>query len=170
MRFLIAAVIVLFAGSVLAQEHQHKHAPYSGMQARAVKALSDEQLADLRAGRGMGLALAAELNGYPGPLHVIELADRIDLSPDQRQRVQQLYEAMKVEAINLGEKLISEETALDRAFKDRSITPEQLTELSAAIGKTQGELRAVHLRYHLTTSALLTPEQARQYSQLRGYQ
>jgi hypothetical protein len=38
-----------------------------GMQSRPIKALSDQQVSDLRAGRGMGLALAAELNGYPGP-------------------------------------------------------------------------------------------------------
>ena len=37
-------------------------------------------MADLRAGRGMGLALAAELNGYPGPAHVLELADKLDLA------------------------------------------------------------------------------------------
>jgi hypothetical protein len=169
MRVLLAAVIVLLAGSVLAQEHQHKHAPYAGLQARAVKALSDQQIDDLRAGRGMGLALAAELNGYPGPLHVIELADRIGLSADQRQRVQQLYEAMKEEAISVGEELISAETALDRAFKDRTITPERLADLSAAIGNTQGELRAVHLKYHLSTAELLTSDQSRRYAELRGY-
>ena len=45
--------------------------PYAGMQARPVKALSDQQIADLKAGRGMGLALPAELNGYPGPSHVL---------------------------------------------------------------------------------------------------
>jgi DNA invertase Pin-like site-specific DNA recombinase len=28
----------------------------------------------------MGLALAAELNGYPGPLHVLEMADRLQLT------------------------------------------------------------------------------------------
>jgi hypothetical protein len=169
MKILVAAVIALFAGSALAQDHQHKHAPYAGMQARPVKALSDQQVADLRAGRGMGLALAAELNGYPGPLHVIELAERIGLSADQRQRVRQLYEAMKGEAIGVGERLISAETALDRAFKDRSITPERLSELSAAIGKTQGELRAVHLKYHLITAELLTADQSQQYALLRGY-
>lgn len=169
MKVLLMAVIALFAGSALAQDHQHKHAPYAGMQARAVKALSNQQVADLRAGRGMGLALAAELNGYPGPLHVIELADRIGLSGDQRHRVQQLYDAMKLEAVAVGEKLIAGETALDRAFKERSITPERLSELSAAIGKTQGELRAVHLKYHLTTTELLTAEQSRQYALLRGY-
>jgi Spy/CpxP family protein refolding chaperone len=139
------------------------------MQARSVKALSDQQIADLRAGRGMGLALAAELNGYPGPIHVLELADQLGLSGEQHQRVQKLYDAMKAEAVVVGEKLIDAETALDRAFKDRSIDTERLAELTAVSGKVQGELRAVHLKYHLTTAKLLTPEQSRQYAALRGY-
>ena len=51
---------------------------------REVKALSAEQMTALAAGRGMGSALAAELNGYPGPLHVLELADPLGLSEGQR--------------------------------------------------------------------------------------
>ena len=169
MKILAAAVIALVAGSALAQDHQHKHAPYAGMQTRIVKALTDQQIADLRGGRGMGLALAAELNGYPGPLHVLELGAQLTLTAEQRQRVQHLYDAMKIEAIVMGERLIERETALDQAFKDRSITPERLAELSAAIGRAQGELRAVHLKYHLTTTELLTAEQLQRYSVLRGY-
>lgn len=169
MRILVAAVIALLAGAAMAQDHQHKHAPYAGMQNRDVKVLTEQQVADLRAGRGMGMALPAELNGYPGPMHVLELADRLSLSADQRERVQRAFEAMKAEAIAVGEKLIAGETALDRGFKDRSITPQRLAELSAAIGATQGELRAVHLKYHLTTAELLTSDQSRRYAELRGY-
>src|SRR5581483_11779332 len=74
MRIGIAVTALLAVGGVAFAQHlQHQHqssqAPYAGLQHRAVKALSDQQLADLRAGRGMGLALAAELNGYPGPIH-----------------------------------------------------------------------------------------------------
>jgi len=54
--------------------------PYEGMQARPIKALSAEQIADLRAGRGMSLALAAELNGYPGPRHILELGEQLGLT------------------------------------------------------------------------------------------
>ena len=68
----LVAVLVGAAPAAWPQTHQ----PYAGLQARPVKALSDQQIADLRAGRGMGLALAAELNGYPGPMHVLELARR----------------------------------------------------------------------------------------------
>jgi hypothetical protein len=117
----------------------------------------------------MGLALAAELNGYPGPMHVLELAQALGLSADQHQRVQGLYDSMKAEAIAAGEQLIDREAALDRAFKERSIDAPRLAELSAAIGRMQGELRAVHLKYHLTTAELLNSEQMRRYAELRGY-
>jgi hypothetical protein len=171
MKILLATVVVLSSGAAMAQHYQHKHNPsaYAGMETRSVKALSDQQLADLRAGRGMGVALAAELNGYPGPIHVLELAEQLGLSSDQRQRVQKLYDAMKADAVSIGEKLIEGEAALDGAFKDRSITAERITELSAAIGKTQGVLRALHLKYHLTTAELLSPDQSRRYAELRGY-
>jgi hypothetical protein len=78
MRFVIAtAAIIFLAGLALAQQ------PYAGLQNRSIKSLSDQQIADLNAGRGMGLALAAELNGYPGPVHAIELAGELHLSPEQ---------------------------------------------------------------------------------------
>jgi hypothetical protein len=169
MKFWMAALLILLAGPGVAQQHQHGHSPYAGLQQRDVKALSDQQLGDLQAGRGMGLALAAELNGYPGPLHVMELADRLQLSSDQAQRVRGLYEAMKSEAIAVGEKLIAAELELDRQFAERKITPAVLASLAAQIGERQGELRAVHLKYHLTTAELLTPDQKRRYGELRGY-
>jgi hypothetical protein len=52
--------------------------PYAGMQTRPIKALSEQQVTDLEAGRGMGLALAAELNSYPGSSRVLELAEKLD--------------------------------------------------------------------------------------------
>jgi predicted RNA methylase len=67
--------------------------PYAGMQTRPIKALSEQQVADLGAGRGMGLALAAELNGYPGPSHVLELADKLELSAEQRANMQRLFDS-----------------------------------------------------------------------------
>ena len=164
----------LSAAPAAAQHHhggdgQPLPSPYAGMQARPVKALSDQQLADLRAGRGMGMALPAELNGYPGPVHVLELADRLGLTTEQRERVQALREAMTAEAVLLGARLIAEEVALDREFAARTATAASLEAATAAIGRTQAALRAAHLRYHLITVKLLTPEQLRRYGELRGY-
>jgi hypothetical protein len=165
----IAAVALIALGGFATAQHQHGHTPYAGQKQRAVKALSEQQVADLRAGRGMGLALAAELNGYPGPLHVIELADQLELSGALRQRMRELYDAMKAEAVPVGEALIAHESALDRAFAEQSISPDALDALTARIGETQGRLRAVHLKYHLITAALLSPHQRHRYAELRGY-
>jgi hypothetical protein len=41
----------------------------------------------------MGLALAAELNGYPGPIHVLQLSDKLGLTPEQKARVQSLFDS-----------------------------------------------------------------------------
>jgi hypothetical protein len=164
-RIVAVTVLVLASGSSFAQTRQ----PYAGMQQRQIKALSDEQLADLRAGRGMGLALPAELNGYPGPLHVIQLANELGLTPDQLARIERLYEKMKTEAVSVGEQLIAREATLDRLFADRKVTQTSLAVATARIGQTQAQLRATHLRYHLLTVAVLTAHQVDQYSQLRGY-
>src|SRR3954449_3812181 len=114
-RHLIAAALLMLAhGDAIAQSQQ----PYAGLQSRPLKALSEAQIGDLRAGRGMTIALPAELNGYPGPLHVIELAGPLALLPNQIARMLRLYEDMKGEAVALGERLIAQETELDRQFSD----------------------------------------------------
>ena len=161
----LAIALMGIAPAAWTQTHQ----PYAGLQARPVKALSDQQIADLKAGRGMGLALAAELNGYPGPMHVLELATPLGLSEDQRAKVVALFDAMKQEAVALGERLIAAETALDRQFAGKTITSSALSEATRDIASLQGELRLAHLKYHLATLDLLTPEQAGRYSTLRGY-
>jgi len=143
--------------------------PYAGLQTRPIKALSDQQIADLKAGRGMSLALAAELNGYPGPLHVLEHADTLQLSNAQRTTVRQLFDAMKAETIPIGLKLIAQEAELDRLFASRTATDASVAAATQAIGATQATLRAAHLRYHLATLTLLTPAQTQRYGELRGY-
>jgi hypothetical protein len=162
---LMPAIVIVFlaAGGASAQQ------PYAGMQSRPIKALSDQQIADLKAGRGMGLALAAELNGYPGPVHLLDLADQLGLSDQQRVEIRQLFESMKAEALPLGEKLLEQEAGLDRQFTNRSLTTEGLSAATAAIGETQAALRNTHLKYHLFTTALLSTLQIQRYGELRGY-
>ncbi len=162
--------LTAFALSLLASPALAQHAqPYAGLQTRPIKALSAEQIADLKAGRGMGLALAAELNGYPGPSHVIELANELSLTTEQRQRAQDLFAAMKAETVPLGQQMIAEEGDLNHAFAAHTITPASLAAATEAIGTTQGKLRAAHLKYHLAMLDVLTPEQVKRYAELRGY-
>jgi hypothetical protein len=152
------------AGPAAAQQQ-----PYAGLEQRPLKALSQQEIEDLRAGRGMGFALPAELNGYPGPVHVLEHDGALKLTDEQRARTRALIEAMKAETIPLGERLIDQESALDRAFATRTISPQLLNELTGAIGATRATLRAAHLRYHLAQIELLSPDQVRRYTELRGY-
>ncbi len=165
-RFAVVLALLLLSGPALAQG---AHQPYAAMKDRSVKALSEQQISDLRSGRGMGLALPAELNGYPGPLHVLEHADALALTEQQRTRTRALFDEMKGEAVPLGERLIREEAELDRLFASKSVLPASIEAATRAIGVTQGELRAAHLRYHLVMMDVLTPEQVRRYGELRGY-
>ena len=162
-RWISAALLLTSAAAANAQT------TYAGMQARPIKALSEQQVADLGAGRGMGLALAAELNGYPGPSHLLELADKLNLSTDQRAAIQRLFDSMKAEAMPLGSKLIEQESDLDKQFASHTVTPESLKASTAAVAATQGALRETHLKYHLSTAALLNSGQMLRYAELRGY-
>jgi Spy/CpxP family protein refolding chaperone len=145
------------------------HSPYAGMERRAIKALSQQEIAELDAGRGMGLAMAAELNGYPGPAHVLELAAALDLSAEQQAKTKALFEAMKRETIPIGKRIIAEERALDRLFADKQATAAAIEAATARIATLRGELRAAHLRYHLAMAKLLSPSEIARYAELRGY-
>ena len=162
-RTVLACALILISSASIAET------PYAGLQARQIKSLLEQQVADLKAARGMGMALAAELNGYPGPAHVLELAARLDLTPDQRTKVQTLFDAMKAEAIPLGSKLLEREADLDKQFAMHTVTSESLKATTAQVAMTQGSLRETHLKYHLLTVAVLTPDQMHRYAESRGY-
>jgi hypothetical protein len=167
---LVASVAGLaVAAPAMAQHGPHAAMPYAGLQERQIKALSDQQITDLKAGRGMGLALAAELNGYPGPVHVLELADALRLSDRQRVETSRLFEAMKAETVPIGERLIADEAALDRLFADKQVTRDSLADALSRIARDQADLRGAHLRYHLAMVDLLSPDQTARYAELRGY-
>ena len=117
----------------------------------------------------MGLAKAAELNGYPGPAHVLELAAQLDLTPEQKTKTEALLKKMQARAISLGTELIEEERALDRIFASHAVNSESIGQALARIGQLQGQVRQVHLDAHIEQTALLTPAQTKKYNRLRGY-
>src|SRR5438876_9088840 len=140
--------------------------PYAGQQSRSIKALSEGDIAALQNGDGMGMAKAAELNGYPGPRHVLALAAELHSTEAQANQTNALYDRMSAAARPLGAELIERERLLDQLFAKGEITPERLTAETAAISDIQGRLRAVHLAAHLQTRVILTPEQVAQYDKL----
>lgn len=165
---------VMVPVSAVAQQHAptmgHEHRqPYAGLEKRPIKALSDRQLADLRAGRGMGLALSAELNGYPGPKHVLDHADNLNLTPDQRSKIKALFETMQHRAIAAGKAVIAAEAKLEKIFADGTADPASLHTAMRRVGDAQATLRRTHLSYHISTRAALTGTQVQTYNRLRGY-
>lgn len=143
--------------------------PYAGQQARDIKALSADEVSALLAGKGMGFAKAAELNGFAGPAHVLELATELQLTDEQRVRTGALFAAMSASAIGAGRMLVDKERELDRLFATKAISPDRLAGELQQIGELQARVREVHLRAHLAQVEILTPEQNVRYGQLRGY-
>lgn len=163
-----AAILVfamLAAVSAAAQTTQ----PYSGQQDRAISSLSEKRIEALRAGRGLGYAKAAELNGWPGPMHVLELADRLDLDADVRAKVEAIRAEMLSRSIPLGEELIEAEMALDTLFTDGTPEADAVHAVTLRIGEIESRLRAAHLVAHVKTRPLLTDEQRAIYTRERGY-
>jgi Spy/CpxP family protein refolding chaperone len=143
--------------------------PYAGQQERAIKSLSTQDTQDWLDGKGMSLAKAAELNGYPGPMHTLELATPLQLSDAQRDASKQLMMTHKDEVRRLGADLVQAERALDQAFVKRSIDQASLRTMTQRIGELQAAIRESHLRTHLLQTAILTNKQVAQYNALRGY-
>ncbi len=163
-RLVTMAVFLPLCVSALAGE-----SPYAGQEHGAIKALSPDAIEGYLEGRGMGYAMAAELNQYPGPKHVLELAPELGLSQEQIERTRELFVAMQAEASRLGKQRVALEGELDRQFATATITDETLVELTTSIATLEGQIRATHLGAHLAQKALLTEHQVRQYDQLRGY-
>ena len=118
----------------------------------------------------MGFAKVAELNHYPGPRHVLDLADKLGLSDEQRRRTQAIFDQMSAEAVRLGRQLIEEERVLDSRFLEGSILEPELSQRVSSIAAIQGSFRTAHLRAHLLQRDLMTPDQIRQYDSFRGYE
>ena len=143
--------------------------PYAGEELRSIKSLSTHEVESLRSGQGMGFAKLAELNHYPGPKHVLELADDLGLTPTQRAQTEEIFKRMQERAVTLGERLINAEIDLGRRFENGTIDPESLESALLGIGELRGRLRNVHLKAHLDQRRVLTSEQIAEYDKIRGY-
>jgi len=160
------SILILSPASILADSYQSK---YAGEEHRDIKSLSNDDINELRRGGGWGLAKAAELNGFPGPAHILEMAEEIDLTDEQERAIQKIFNKMKGEAIALGEQLINLETELNSGFSSGEIDQATLERLVREIEAVRAELRIVHLSTHLQTPGILSSGQIALYTQLRGY-
>ena len=160
------------AGMFAALNHQGEHAShahYAGQDARQISSLSREDVASLQRGAGWGRAKPAELNGYPGPRHVLDAAEEIGLTATQKQQVEAIFHKMNLAARQLGKEYIGAEAALDAVFAENQADERKLSSALAAAEKLRARLRAIHLSAHLETAPLLDASQKKKYAELRGY-
>jgi Spy/CpxP family protein refolding chaperone len=167
---LIPAGLIALASCGAGASAPQPASPYTGQESRDIKALSPEEVQSYLAGKGMGFAKAAELNGFPGPAHVLELAAPLGLTAEQRSRTQALFASMESRAQALGRALVEEERKLDRLFATKAVTAETLRTSLGEIASLQAQLRATHLEAHLAQVEILTPDQSARYAKLRGYE
>ena len=179
MRVAVAAVVGIVIGVVGAAEAQtagsrhdggHAHHGAAGPGAAAhheVQRCQADYEAVVRDGRGFGMAFAADQSGYPGPLHVLELRDALHLTSEQEARARALYHAMLQEARPLGAALLEAEGRLRALFESGAAGEAPVRALVAEVERRRGELRTVHLLYHLRTRDLLAPGQRATYHALR---
>jgi len=165
-QILILILIPTFVFS--AADHSQK-SKYAGEEKREIKSLSETDIEELKNGKGWGLAKAAELNGVPGPVHLLEMKKEIDLSAKQIRAIEDIYKKMKKEAMPLGLELIKLEMELNNHFANRTITDELLRQILQNIAQVHRQLRYVHLSTHLKTPDILKSEQITLYNKLRGY-
>ena len=163
-RRFMAALLLAASACAYAQHHG-----YAGHESRDIKSLSDEEIRQYQAGAGMGYAKAAELNHFPGPMHVLELADKLNLTPAQREQTSKLMQTHKEEARALGARLVEAERAIEQIFRKGSPDQRGLAEAVHRAAAVEGEYRLSHLETHRRMRALLTEAQVKQYDVLRGY-
>ena len=162
-------VALVFLPLIFGLSLANDEAPYAGQEIRSIKSLSAEEIESLKFGEGMGFAKLAELNHYPGPKHVLDLAGDLDLTPSQLDETEALFEEMRLNAVALGEELLVAEMGLNRDFERAAISAESLESALKEIGRIRAQLRYVHLEVHLRQQRLLTAEQIAKYDEVRGY-
>ncbi|MDH3339414.1 MAG: hypothetical protein OEM85_10705 [Gammaproteobacteria bacterium] len=162
-------ILLVAVGLTAAFSPADAESPYEGQELRSIKSISPKEIEALKNGEGMGFAKLAELNHFPGPKHVLDLAQELDLTPVQLAETELLFAAMQSDARVLGHELLEAEAALDRAFAENEIDSESLEDALLKIGEIGARLRFVHLDAHLRQKHLLTAVQIDLYDESRGY-
>ncbi|WP_261336586.1 hypothetical protein [Rhizobium leguminosarum] len=166
---LVGFTFAVLSTQASAEGAHHATSPYAQEAARDIKSLSETDVDELTRGGGWGFAKPAELNGYPGPSHVLQMKDRLGLTDDQLLKVQEAFDLMQARASEEGKVFVEIERKLDAAFRSRAITESELRDLVATAEASRSRLRFIHLAAHLEATQLLDAGQIAAYGKERGY-
>lgn len=169
----LSIITIAIGGGLALAQHHGKHGgtaqSYADQQSRQISSFSDDEVKGHLEGRGLGYARPAELNGYPGPMHILELAKELSLTDEQRKKIQDIFDRMRVRAQAAGEAYIKAEKSLDDAFRTGATDAATISRLVHDADAKRAEKRLAHLGAHLEATPILTQSQRTKYAELRGY-
>ena len=128
-----------------------------------LKSLTPDEVKGYVEGSGMGQAKVAELNGYPGPMHLLERKDELKLTSEQVRSLEELKTRMTTEAIKYGTDVIEAEKQLNKLFAGGNATEEQVRGAVVKSEESKANVRYAHLKAHLASRRILTPSQLKAY-------
>jgi Spy/CpxP family protein refolding chaperone len=161
---------MVFSTAVRTAEAQHMTAPAApgGPPAHMLAEMCATAFEkNVAGGRGFGMAFVADQNGYPGPLHVLALRDRLKLTAQQDATIQAFLTAMFAESQPKSQRLLDAEAKLGSLFASGQADEAAVRAAVAEVEKLRTEVRLVHLTFHLKMRDLLTDEQRRLYHEVR---
>ncbi len=167
--WLVGACLIAVVSMPTKAQHVHASSSYAHSRGAEVVSLTDDEVRALRQGEGMGLARAAELNHFPGPRHLLDLASDLGLSDAQVQRIRAIHDRMKSQAVAKGEDIIVAEKHLADLFASGDPSARKMTRVTEHLGAMRGQLQAIHLLAHIEAARELSAGQIREYDRLRGY-
>ena len=115
-----------------------------------------------------GQAQYADVNGFPAPKHLLDLAKELQLSDAQKKSLQTIYVGMRSRALELGKRIIGIEEELHQAFQEGLVSEKSVRDDTEQIGKLRGRLRAVYLNANMKAKDVLTNAQIESYKKLRA--
>ena len=164
----LLAIVTVAPLTAVAQHAGHQHTPGAPADGHLrAQACLDEFDAVVADGRGFGMAFAADQQGYPGPMHVLELKDRLALTPEQEARVRALMHAMFAESRPKSARLLDAEKRLRGLFAGGAADEAAVRAATADVERARAEVRLVHLLAHVKTREVLTDAQRRAYHEAR---
>jgi len=169
-KFMLVTALGLLLAAGLAPQATAASAPQEnrgGHQGDRHGGMQQRQFRALRQGRGTGMARAAEINGYPGPMHVLQLTEELALSDEQVARTREIRDGVRDRAPEIGRQIIAAEQRLASMFAEDRASAAAMDALLEEIAGLRARLRGLHLNAHLEQARVLSDEQIEQYMKLR---
>ena len=130
--------------------------------------LTRKQMESYMAGAAVDEALPAETFGYPHVERVLELGEKLALTAEQKEQLQNLIKNTRSQAILMGRKSVGEELLLDDFFRKGQTDYAALANRLESIGNWYWRRRLIFLDAYLKTRMVLSAAQVKKYQELRS--